>query len=227
VEAERLVSVIADAVVKRLQLEHPTMLRKAHLPGKCADYRVPVGISNRHVHLSVKDARALFGTERFAVYKNLSQPGQFACSEKVTLVGPAGVIENVRVLGPVRQNTQVEISVSDGIKLGLQAPVRESGDIKGSVGIILVGPSGAVSLPEGVIVAARHLHMHSVDAIRFGIRDGEKVSAKTSGPRGIVFNEVLARVGDKYALEMHVDIDEANAAGLCNGDHVEIIRSVK
>lgn len=188
------------------------------------DKKIPIGISNRHVHLSAHDLEILFGRDgTLTKFKDLSQPGQFACQEKVTLVGPKGVIENVRILGPTRKATQVEISVSDCFKLGVKAPIRDSGELSGSAGLTLVGPSGSVTVPEGCIIAARHIHMHPTDADKFGVRDGDRVNVQCTGPRGVVFCEVLARVHENYRLEMHVDMDEANAASLRNGDFVKIV----
>ena len=185
---------------------------------------IPVGISNRHVHLSKTDLNTLFGQGfQLSVMKDLSQPGQYASEQKVTLVGPKGVIENVRILGPVRDKTQVEVSLSDGFKLGIKAPLRDSGDLEGTSSITLVGPKGSVTIKEGTIIAARHIHMHTEDAKKFNVVDKERVSIKIPGPRGLVFNEVLVRVSEKYQLEMHVDLDEANAAGLSNQDMVEIV----
>ena len=194
-------------------------------PNDAEDKKIPVGISNRHVHLSAHDLEILFGRDaRLTKFKDLSQPGQFACQEKVTLVGPKGVIENVRILGPTRKNTQVEISVSDCFKLGIKAPIRDSGDLAESAGLTLVGPAGSVTIKEGGIIAARHIHMHPQDAERFGVKDGDRVDVECYGPRGVVFCEVLVRVNENYKLEMHVDMDEANAASLKNGDFVKIIR---
>ena len=194
-------------------------------PNDAEDKKIPVGISNRHVHLSAHDLEILFGRDaRLTKFKDLSQPGQFACQEKVTLVGPKGVIENVRILGPTRKNTQVEISVSDCFKLGIKAPIRDSGDLAESAGLTLVGPAGSVTIKEGGIIAARHIHMHPKDAERFGVKDGDRVDVECYGPRGVVFCEVLVRVHENFKLEMHVDMDEANAASLKNGDFVKIIR---
>lgn len=186
---------------------------------------IPIGVSNRHVHLSQKDLQTLFGKDAYLnMLRDLSQPGQYACEETVTLVGPKGVIKKVRVLGPLRGETQVEIAVSDCFKLGIKAPIRDSGVTKGSAGVTLVGTNGAVTLKEGCIVAARHIHMHTLDAQKFGVKDGDKVNVKTSGLRAVVFLDALVRVSDKYRLEMHIDIDEANAASLNNGDIVNIIQ---
>ena len=186
--------------------------------------KIPVAISNRHVHLSQDDMNRLFGANhQFKIFKNLSQPGQFAYEEKVTLVGSKGVLENVRILGPARPKTQVEISVSDGIKLGVNAPIRDSGELAQSASLTLVGPLGSTTLLEGTIIAARHIHMHPNNAARFGVKDKDRINVKVPGTRGLVFNEMLVRVSDKYKLEMHIDIDEANAAYLKNNDSVEII----
>ncbi len=182
-------------------------------------FEVPLGISNRHVHLSQDHLEKLFGEgSQLTKAKDLSQPGQFAANETVMLVGPKGVIEKVRVLGPVRKQTQVEITITDSFKLGVKAPLRDSGDLVGSAPITIVGPKGTVVLQEGAIVAARHIHMHTSEAEKLGLKDGDKVSVRAKGPRGIIFGDVLVRVSDNYSLEMHVDTDEANAVGLRNGD---------
>ncbi len=206
-----LIQTITEAVIRELQNhQHPE--------------QIPLGISNRHVHLSSEDLAILFGSDfQLTKLKDLSQPGQYASEQKVTLVGPNGVIEDVRILGPTRSKTQVEISVSDCFKLGIKAPIRDSGDLVGSASVTLVGPKGSVTIPEGTIIAARHIHMHTSDAVRFGLKDGERVNVKVLGPRALAFFEVLVRVSDKYKLEMHVDTDEANAACLKNSQNVELI----
>ncbi|MGF7186257.1 putative phosphotransacetylase [Desulfitispora alkaliphila] len=204
-----LVAAITEAVTKQMQE---------------SKHKIPLGVSNRHVHLSQQDLEKLFGYQvELTKYKDLSQPGQFACQEQVTLVGPKGVIEKVRVLGPVRKETQVEVSVADCFKLGIKAPIRDSGDLEGSASITLVGPKGSVTLIQGVIIANRHIHMHTSDAARFELKDGDRVSVKASGLRELVFHQVLVRVSDKYKLEMHIDTDEANAACLNNNNYVTII----
>lgn len=187
--------------------------------------KLPVGMSNKHIHLSQDDLNILFGIDHQLVKKkDLAQPGQFAAEEKVDIVGPKGTIKGVRVLGPVRKNTQVEISISDAFTLGVNAVIKNSGDIKGTPGAKIVGPKGEVELKEGVIVAARHIHMHTNEATEFGVKDQDIVSVKTDGFRGLTFHNVLVRVGDTHKLEMHVDIEEGNSAGLKNGDLVEIIK---
>ncbi len=186
---------------------------------------VPVGVSNRHVHLSQADLEVLYGKgHQLEAMKDLKQPGQFAAKEVVTLEGPKGKIERVRVLGPIRPQTQIEISISDGFKLGVKAPVRPSGKIEGSPGIKLIGPAGALEMPLGVIVAHRHIHMHTTDAKRMGIQDGMTVSIRSQGPRAVTFENVTCRVSEKYKLELHLDMDEANAGGIKNGDLFEILR---
>lgn len=184
---------------------------------------VPVGLSNRHAHLSQADIDVLFGKGyQLTNMKDLKQPGQYACEEKITVVGPKGSL-TMRVLGPARNQSQIEISLTEGFVLGVNPPVRQSGDLVGSPGAKLVGPEGEVEISEGIIVASRHIHMHTSDGEKFNIKDKDVVSVEFGGDRGIVFKNVLARVNEAFALEFHVDIDEGNAAGLKNGDEVEII----
>lgn len=185
---------------------------------------VPIGVSNRHIHLSQADFEQLFGVgAEMTHFKDLSQPGQFACKEVMTLVGPGGAIERVRLLGPARKQTQVEVSVADCFKLGVRAPLRDSGDLAGSAPITIVGPKGSIYLEEGCIIALKHIHMHNEDAARLGLKDKDHVNVQTCGERNLMFQEVLIRVSDKFKLEMHIDMDEANAASLTNGDKVRIV----
>lgn len=185
---------------------------------------VPIALSNRHIHLSKEDVESLFGEGyELKKIKALSQPGQFACEEKVDLIGPKKNIRGVRVLGPTRAKTQIEISLADSFVLGIKPPVRDSGDIAGSPGVKIVGPKGEVELKEGVIVAARHIHMHPNHAKKFGVEDNQRVKVRTSGERSIIFENVLVRSKDSYDLEMHVDVEEGNAAALKNGDMVELV----
>jgi len=189
------------------------------------ELKLPIALSNRHIHLSQEHLDILFGKGYgLTKKKDLSQPGQYACEEKVDIVGPKGTLKGVRVLGPVRGKTQIEVSISDAIKLGVEPVIRNSGDISGTPGAKLIGPNGEVDLQEGIIVAARHIHMHTSDAERFGVKDGDIVKVKTEGIRALIFDNVLIRCGDTHALEMHVDIEEGNAAGVKNGDLVEIIK---
>jgi putative phosphotransacetylase len=188
-------------------------------------FQVPVGLSNKHIHLSEQDIEALFGKgHKLTPTKDLGQPGQFACDEKVDLVGPKGTIKGVRVLGPARKESQVEISLADSFILGLKnVPIRDSGKLDGTPGIKLVGPSGEVTLEKGVIAAARHIHMHSSQAKELGLKDKDIVKVRVGGERGLVFENVLLRVSDTYALEFHVDVEEGNAAQLHNGQQLEVI----
>jgi len=186
---------------------------------------LPVGISARHVHLSVKDLKVLFGTTYLLQkLKDLKQPGQFAAKETVTLVGPKGTLRGVRILGPERKQTQVEISRTDGFALGIEPPIRHSGKLKGSAGIVMVGPHGAVTLEEGVIIAARHLHLSPADGTVLNLKDKDVILLESSGVRGLQFNEVLVRCGPAHLTEFHLDTDEANAGDLENGTLVKIIR---
>lgn len=186
---------------------------------------VPVGLSNKHIHLSQEHLDILFGEGyELKKFKDLSQPGQYAAEEKVDVVGVKGTLKGVRILGPVRKETQVEVSFADGFVLGVVPPVRDSGDLIDSPGAKIVGPKGEVVIEKGIIAAARHIHMHTSDAEKFGVVDKEEVSVKVEGKRGLVFNNVLVRVNKEYALEMHVDIEEGNAAGLKNGSMVELIK---
>ncbi len=186
---------------------------------------VPVGVSNRHVHLSQEDLEVLYGRGyQLSRLKDLTQPGEFAAQEMVTIVGPRGVIEGVRVLGPCRRQSQVEIAMTDAYRVGLRPPVRNSGDLDQTPGIAVVGPKGVIALPRGVILAARHIHMNSSQAASLGIRDGMRVMVRTDGQRAQIMENVLIRVKDNYILEMHVDTDEANAALLKTGDLVHILQ---
>jgi len=179
---------------------------------------IPIGVSNRHVHLSKEDLEVLFGQGyELNRVKELSQPGQYACAETVILAGPKGCIEQVRILGPVRSQTQVEVLRSDSFRLGVNAFVRESGSLNGTEGITLIGPKGSVQLTEGVIAAQRHIHMTPEDAICYGVTDGQLVALKIGGLRGLVFDQVLIRVSRSFSLECHIDMDEANAAGANTG----------
>ncbi|HOA17337.1 MAG: phosphate propanoyltransferase [Fervidobacterium sp.] len=192
---------------------------------KKKEFPIIAGVSNRHVHLSREDLDLLFG-KGYALTptKDLGQPGQFACKEMVTIVGPKGSIENVRILGPERKDTQIEISLTDAFKLGIMPPVRDSGDIEGTPGITIIGPNGKLEKEKGVIIAKRHVHMHPSDAEKFGVKDKDIVKVIVeNGDRKLIFDDVLIRVSEKFALEFHVDTDEANAALLKTGDVVYIV----
>lgn len=178
---------------------------------------IPVGVSNRHLHLSQKDYDCLFPNEAMSIKKELKQPGQYAANQTVTLVGPKGQLERVRILGPVRSKTQVEISKTDARTLGIPAPIRLSGDLKDSPGIKLVSDMGEVTIKQGVIVALRHIHMSPLDTLLFGVKHGDTVSVEIEGTsRKTVFEDVSIRVSPDMVLEMHLDTDEANAADADN-----------
>lgn len=186
---------------------------------------IPVGISGRHLHISQADLTTLFGEGyQLNIMKDLSQPGQYAAQETVELVTAKGAMKKVRILGPVRKQTQIELSVTDAIKLGLNPPVRDSGDLKGSPGLTIIGPNGQVTIDEGVVCAARHIHMTPADAEQFNVKDKELVSVQVLGSRGAIFCNVLIRVHDNYKLEMHLDTDEGNAVLLKNGEQVKLIK---
>jgi len=187
-------------------------------------YKVKIGISNKHLHLSQGDLEKLFGVGyELTPVKELSQPDQFAADEKVDLIGPKGTLKGIRILGPVRPETQVELSMTDARGIGMNLPIRESGVLSGTPGMTIVGPKGEVELKEGVIVALRHIHLSEQEAKDAGLEDKDIVDVRTFGSRPIIFEDVLIRAGNKYASEMHLDTDEANAAGVKNGDLAEII----
>lgn len=185
-----------------------------------------VEISARHVHVCKETLETLFGAGyELTPIKDLSQPGQFACKEQLTIIGPSlRPIEGVRVLGPVRSASQVEISRTDSFTLKVKPPVRESGDIKGSAPITIIGPKGVVTLKEGCIIANRHIHMSEEEGLAFGLKDGDYVNVEANGERRTMFYDVQVRVNKAFRLEMHIDTDDANAAGIGNGAKVKIIR---
>lgn len=188
--------------------------------------KVPVGISNRHIHLSQEDLETLFGAGyELTVRNDLSQTGQFAAEETVTIQGPKSSMVNVRILGPTRKETQLEISRTDSFALGVKPPVRDSGFLDGTPGITVIGPKGQIALERGVIIAQRHIHMTEEDATAFGVKDKDLVSVRVDGERAVVFENVLVRVRNDFVLEMHIDTDEANAAILGNGQMVEVFRN--
>ena len=185
-----------------------------------------VETSARHVHVSQQDLETLFGKGyELKVKKMLSQPGQYACEERVDVVGPKKTLSGVSILGPVRNATQVEISLTDARSIGVNAPIRESGDIAGTGACKLVGPAGEVEISEGVIAAKRHIHMTPADAEECGVKDKDVVSVKVQTPeRSLVFGDVVVRVSDKFALAMHIDTDESNAAGCGREVYGEIVK---
>ena len=207
-------------MVKKTLLEMGTETKGEDVNG------IPVGVSNRHIHLSKEDLETLFGEGyELTPIKDLSQPGQYACKECLTLIGPSmRPIENVRVLGPVRKTSQVEISATDSYVLKVKPPVRESGKIEGSSPIRIVGPKGIVELKEGCIIANRHIHMSPSDGEKFGVRDGDYIDVDVNGKRRTRWFDVQVRVHKDFRLEMHVDTDDANAAGIGNGFLVTVVK---
>ncbi len=211
-ETEKFVKMITKIVVDKMK--------------DIESYKIPIGVSNRHIHVSQKDLDKLFG-EGYNLTKKgeLKQPGQFAANETVTIRGPKGEFENVRILGPVREESQVEISITDSFRLGVRPPIKESGQLENTPGLEIIGPKGTVEIPQGTIIALRHIHMTPEQAVKIGVKDKDVVEVETFGDRQGVLGNVLIRVSDKYSLEMHVDVDEANACSLKNNDFV-ILRKI-
>lgn len=204
-DQKELVQLIREVTIRALANNQTTL-------------EVPIAVSNRHIHLSKEHVERLFGRNyQLNKWKDLSQPGQFASKETVTLIGPKGKLEKVRVLGPARGDTQIEISLFDGYTLGITPPIRDSGDIDGTPSVNIQGPRGQLKVDQGLICAARHIHMNPDDATRFQVTNGQLVQVKVTGQRGVIFDNVLIRVSPKYKLEMHIDVDEANAAQIKNG----------
>lgn len=206
------------------------MIRNAVLAAlaKKAVRFVPVGISARHVHLSQADLETLFGKGyQLTPLKELSQPGQYAAKEQVTVVGPKGELAKVRVLGPVRGATQVEVAMTDAMKLGIKAPVRMSGELNGTPGCKLVGPAGEVTIAQGLIAAARHIHMTDEQAAAYGVANGDRVSVRVCSERPCIWGNVIVRCGKGHDLELHIDTDEANGALITNGEFVELVASTE
>ncbi len=185
---------------------------------------VPIGVSNRHIHLDRADMDILFGQDSELTFKKeLGQPGQYAAEETVTLHGPKGELGRVRVLGPLRNESQVEVSVTDGFALGVRPPIRESGKLKGTPGVTIAGPKGTIEKDSGTIAALRHVHLDPETARRIGVKDKQMVKVEIGGLRGGILHNVLIRVSEQFAPEMHIDVDEANAFGVKNGDRAYII----
>ncbi|BCV25856.1 phosphate propanoyltransferase [Gelria sp. Kuro-4] len=217
-ESDKLVAQVVAQVLARLKAEPDPA------GGQGRILRIPVGVSARHVHLAPEDLAELFGPGYNLTPKKPLQPGQYAAEETVTLVGPKGVFSKVRVLGPPRRHTQVEVAQSDCFALGIPPLVRPSGHIAGTPGVAVVGPKGARYLREGVIVALRHIHITPPEAAAWGLKDGDRVQVVVpGGERALTFGQVLVRVSAASRLELHIDTDEANAAGLQSGDYVELV----
>jgi len=187
--------------------------------------RIKIEISARHVHLNHADLEKLFGSGyNLKILRELSQKGQFASRERVIVKTKKGEFPTVRVLGPMRRNTQVEISMTDARKLGIEPPVKRSGNLEGSVGAFLIGPRGKVKLKNGIIIAKRHIHCSDKEAKKYKVKDGEEVSVKVDGERSLTFHKVVVRIRKDFSWSMHVDADEGNAAGVTQGAVGEVIR---
>lgn len=203
---------IVDEIIKRLQKEKE-------------EEGVLVEASGRHAHLSKEYVELLFGKGyELTKKRDLSQPGQYLCEEKVTVIGPKGTIHNVSVLGPVRKQNQVELSKTDAVSIGVNAPVKMSGNIENSGTVIIATPLSVVKLQNGVIVAKRHIHITPEDSMRYGVMNNEEVSIKINGERGVIFTNVTVRVSDKFSTVVHLDYDEANACGFTKGMRASILK---
>lgn len=224
VKDEELIQNVVSQVVRKIVAGEVEQIRAEGARQATPSDMVPVNASNRHVHLSREHADHLFGPGfAFKKMKDLSQPGQFACDECVLVAGPKGALEKVRILGPTRPKTQIEILASDQFTLGVMAPVRQSGDVAGSAAATIVGPQGSVRIEEGVIIAQRHIHLDPASAGAMKLKDKEKVSVVVEGVRPVVFRDVLVRVHAEFARDMHIDIDEANACLIKNGTLCKVI----
>ncbi len=205
-ETEKLIEAVTMEILRRFKEE-------ASVP------TTAVGVSNRHIHVSQADLEVLFGKNyQLTKLKDLKQPGQFAAEETVNIIGPKGMIEKVRILGPVRAKTQLEISRTDAYSLGIKAPIRESGNIENTPGALIMGSKSSLQLNEGVIIAKRHIHMPPSFAKQHGFSDKEEVKVRFEGERSLEFDNVVIRLSDKFVNEMHIDTDEANAGNIGNGD---------
>ena len=206
---EQLAAIVTEAVLRELELR---------------SRQVSVGISVRHIHLCRGDVDRLFGRNyQLTPKKQLSQPGQYACEECLDVIGPKGELKKVRILGPERSATQIELAQTDCRNIGITAPVRSSGDTAGTPGVILRGPLGEVTVPEGVIIADRHLHMSDEEAAAFGLKDGDHVSIRIDGQKPGVLGNVLVRAGSKHKLDLHIDTDDGNAFLLKQGQKVTVL----
>ncbi|MDR3232708.1 MAG: phosphate propanoyltransferase [Planctomycetaceae bacterium] len=220
IDRNRLESIVREIVFQRLTAGSIPNVPKTDKP------ELVVSISARHVHLTDEHVQILFGKDKLTKYKDLYQDGFYAAEETVMIVGPRRrMLPNVRILGPTRTETQVELAFTDAISLGINPPVRESGNLTGSPGCVLVGPKGVVELKQGVIRAERHVHMGPADAVYYGVKDKERMSlCVTASGCTTTFGDLLVRIGEKIKLEVHLDTDEGNACDLEHAEKVELVR---
>lgn len=225
-ERDKLTPAAVDFLKERgILLQRVTSHPIADPPSTAKTTLIPVGVSNRHVHLAPGDVEALYGAGyRLTQLRELSQKGQFAANETVTLHGPKGSIANVRILGPARGATQVEISRTDGFELGIHPPLRLSGDLSGTPGITLQGPNRSITIPQGLIIAQNHIHASPEEAQRLHLQHGDRIVLQALSERQVIFADVTVRVSPQFSLDFHIDRDEANAALLSTGDKVQLIR---
>jgi putative phosphotransacetylase len=231
---EALIELITHKVLEQLQTEHPCSgcaLRTCAVGNRACDAvlqqnKIPVGVSARHAHVTQEHLEILYGAgHQLVVHAPLYQPGAFAAAETLTIVGRRiRAIEGIRILGPVRDYTQVELARTDAIRLGLDPPIRDSGDIAGSEPITLIGPNGSIFLKEGAICATRHIHMTPQDAKRLGVCEDDLLKVHILGERALTFENIRPKLSPSYVLQMHLDTDDANAAGLRGGEAVELLR---
>lgn len=187
--------------------------------------KITVGISNHHAHLTKEQIEVLFGKGyELTFFRKIKQPDEFVSNEKIDVIGPKSTLKGVRILGPAREKAQIEMTLTDAREIGVEAMIRVSSHVEGSSGVTLVGPAGSYVLKEGVIAAVRHLHMTPQEAQTLGLKENQWVSIETTGDRAVIFKNVIVRIDDLFSLELHLDTDEANAAGLKNGDEVTLIR---
>lgn len=214
-----------DAGLSRVVDEIVRSIAGTSLTNSTPSRMVIVGVSNRHGHLTREHTEILFGPgKRLTSLRPLLQPGQFACNELVTIATSKGVLPNVRLIGPERKYTQVEVSRSEAVRLGLNPPIRQSGELDNTPGCVIIGPAGSIIINRGVILAGRHLHCHTSEGEALGLTNRQVIRMRVGGERGGVMENVLVRVHPEFKLEYHVDTDEANGFGLSSGDHVEILR---
>ena len=225
-QRDQVEQLVREALRRRLSPDSGTSARPASPSATGGPNPLVVNVSARHVHVTQEDLEALFGPgAQLTKLKDLYQDGEFASEQQVNLIGPRNrMIPGIRILGPTRNYTQVELSYTDGIYMGIDLPLRISGDHKGTPGCVLVGPHGSVTLRSGVIRAERHVHMGQADLDHFGVKDGDQMKLKIDGPCGVLLDRLRVRYHPKVKLEVHIDTDEGNACHLSSATHMELIK---